>query len=142
MPCEDTSSVISSAPPIEDAYSTIPVTSSNESTSSSSQQPNYSVSIDSCSSNNTIILSCPEFRFCSWPKTFVVPHFSYCAQMMFQKRNDDFNANGSLLSLLPKVRTEILECLAEEIIKYAAFPRDEQYEEVAQALVQRHPYFA
>lgn len=142
MPCEDTSSVISSAPPIEDAFSTIPATSSNESTSSSSQQPNYSVSIDSCSSNDTIILLCPEFRSCSWPETFVVPRFSYCAQVLLQKRNDDFIANGSFLSLLPKVRTDILECLAEEIIKYAAYPRDEQYEEVAQTLVQKHPCFA
>ena len=78
------------------------------STSSSSQQPTDSTSIDSHSSNDTIILSSPESRSCSWPQVFVVPQFSYCAEMVLQKGNYDFNANGTLISLTPKVRSDIL----------------------------------
>uniref|UniRef100_UPI003AAA4CD3 uncharacterized protein n=1 Tax=Centroberyx gerrardi TaxID=166262 RepID=UPI003AAA4CD3 len=138
LPCEATSSVISSAPPTKDTCSTIPVTPPNAS-AGSSKEPNDSASSDSYSSNDTIILSSPESRSCFWPEAFVVPRFSYCAEMLLQKGNNDFNANGTFLSLTPKVRSDILEGLPEEIIKYTAYPRDDQFEEVAEALVQTHP---
>ncbi|XP_071403280.1 uncharacterized protein [Centroberyx affinis] len=139
LPCEATSSVISSAPPTKDTCSTIPVTPPSASASSSSQEPSDSASINSYNSNDTILLSSPESRSCSWPEAFVVPRFSYCAEMLLQKGNNDFIANGTFLSLTPKVRSDILEGLAEEIIKYTAYPRDDQFEEVAEVLVQTHP---
>ncbi|KAI9516299.1 hypothetical protein NQZ68_017502 [Dissostichus eleginoides] len=123
-----------SAPLTEDAFCTIPGTPSNA--SSSSQEPNDS---DSYASNDTIILSSPETRSCSWPKPFVVPRFSSCAEIMLQTGNDEFKAHRTFLSPTPKVRSDILEGLAEEIIKYTAYPRDEQLEEVAKALTQSHP---
>lgn len=138
LTCEATSSVIP-APPTRVTCSTIPVTPPSAFSSSSSQEVNDSASFDSCSSNDTIILSSPESRSCSWPEAFVVPRFSFCAVLLLQKGNDDFNENGTLLSLTPKVRSDILEGLAEEIIKYTAYPRDEQFGEVAEALVQTHP---
>uniref|UniRef100_A0A8P4GKA6 Sterile alpha motif domain-containing protein 3 n=2 Tax=Dicentrarchus labrax TaxID=13489 RepID=A0A8P4GKA6_DICLA len=138
LPCEATSSVISSDSPTTNIWSTIPATPPNASTSSSSQQPTDSTSVDCHSNNDTIILSSPSWS-CSWPQVFVMPRFSYCAEMVLQKGNDDFNANGTLLSLTPKVRSDILEGLAEEMIRYTAYPRDEQFEEVAEALVKTHP---
>lgn len=134
IPCEATSSEISSAPLTKDTCTTDQGTSLNA--SSSSQEPSDS---DSYSSNNTLLLSSPETRSCSWPEAFVVPRFSYCAEMMLQTGNYEFNANGTFLSLTPKVRSDILEGLAEEIIKYTAYPKDEQFEEVAKALTQSHP---
>ncbi|XP_059358598.1 uncharacterized protein LOC132096930 [Carassius carassius] len=139
LPCEATTSAISSAPSIKDNCSTIPVTPSNVSCSSLSQEPSDSASADSCSSNDTVILSSPDSRSCTWPKEFVVPRFSYCAEMQLQKGNDEFNANGTLLSLTPKLRSDILEGIAEEIIKYTAYPKDNQFEKVAEALIQTHP---
>ncbi len=139
LPCESTSSAVSLAPPTEDTCSTIPVMLSNASASSSSQEPNDSSSVDSCSTNETVILSSPESRSCTWPTVFVVPRFSYCAEMQIQKGNDDFSVNGTVLSLTPKIRSDILEGLAEEIIKYTAYPRDDQFEKVAEALIQTHP---
>ncbi|KAJ8347978.1 hypothetical protein SKAU_G00265670 [Synaphobranchus kaupii] len=142
IPCETTSS----GPLTKDAFSTIPGTTNAAASttvpgtpsnaSSSAQESNDS---DSFSSNDTVILSSPETRSCSWPEPFVVPHFSYCAEMMLQTGNDEFNAQGNLLSLTPKVRSDILEGLAEEIIKYTAYPKDEQFEQVAKALIQSHP---
>uniref|UniRef100_A0A8C2FFN5 Uncharacterized protein n=1 Tax=Cyprinus carpio TaxID=7962 RepID=A0A8C2FFN5_CYPCA len=139
LPCEATTSAISSAPSTKDNCSTIPVTPSNVSCSSSSQEPSDSASVDSCSSNDTVILSSPDSRSCTWPKDFVVPRFSYCAEMQLQKGNDEFNASGTLLSLTPKLRSDILEGIAEEIIKYTAYPKDNQFEKVAEALIQTHP---
>lgn len=123
-----------SASPAEDACSTIQGTPFN--TSSSSLEPSDS---ESNTSNDTIILSSPETRSCSWPKHFVVPRFSSCAEIMLQAGNNEFKAHGKFLSPTPKVRSDILEGLAEEIIKYTAYPKDEQLEEVAKALTQSHP---
>ncbi|XP_059930126.1 uncharacterized protein LOC132473862 [Gadus macrocephalus] len=130
MLCETTRS----APLTEDACCTIPGTPSKA--SSSSQEPSDS---DSHSSNDTIVLSSPDTRSCPWPRPFVVPRFSSCAEIMLQKGNDEFKAQGTVLCPTPKVRSDILEGLAEEIIKYTAYPRDEQLEEVAKALIQSHP---
>ncbi|XP_070410627.1 sterile alpha motif domain-containing protein 3-like isoform X3 [Nothobranchius furzeri] len=124
------SETTSSNPLTRDASPTIP------GIPSSSQEPNDS---DSGSSNDTIILSSPETRSCSWPKHFVVPRFSYCAEMMLHTGNNEFNAHGTLLSPTPKTRSDILEGLAEEIMKYTAYPNNEQLEDVAKALIQSHP---
>lgn len=105
--------------------------------SSSSYEANDSDSYSS--SNDTIILSSPESRSCSWPKVFVVPRFSYCAEMMLHTANNEFSAHGTLLCPTHKTRSDILEGLAEEIMKYTAYPKDEQLEEVAKALIQSHP---
>lgn len=128
------SETISSNPLSGDASPTIPGTPS--SVSSSSHQANDS---DSCSTNDTIILSSPETRSCSWPKDFVVPRFSYCAEMTLHSGNIEFNAHGTLLSPTPKTRSDILEGLAEEIMKYTPYPKNEQLEEVAKALIKSHP---
>lgn len=128
------SETTSSNPLTRDASRTIPGTPS--SVGSLSHEPNDS---DSYSSNDTIILSSPETRSCPWPKRFVVPRFSYCAKMMLHTGNNEFNAHGTLLSPKPKKRSDILEGLAEEIMKYTAYPKDEQLEEVAKALIQSHP---
>ena len=107
MLCETTRS----APLTEDACCTIPGTPSKA--SSSSQEPSDS---DSHSSNDTIVLSSPETRSCPWPRPFVVPRFSSCAEIMLQKGNDEFKAQGTVLCPTPKVHSDILEGLAEEII--------------------------
>lgn len=143
IPCATTSS----APLTKDTCSTIPGTPSNAApsttvlgtpsiASSSSQEPNDS---DSFSSNDTILLSSPETRSCPWPEPFVVPRFSSCARLMLETGSAEFNAHGTLLSPTPKVRSDILEGLAEEIMKYTAYPNDEQFGEVAKALMQSHP---
>lgn len=71
-----------STPVTEDTCSTIPGTPSNA--GSSSQEPSDS---DSYASNDTIILPSPETRSCSWPKPFVVPRFSSCAEIMLHTGN-------------------------------------------------------
>ena len=71
---------------------------------------------DSDTSNDTIILSSsPETRSCSWPKTFAVPRFSSCAEIMLQTENDEFKALRTCRSPTPKVRSDIVEGLFEEI---------------------------
>ena len=96
--------------------------------------PVQQASQEPCDLDTIILSSSPETRSCSWPKTFVMPRFSSCAEIMFQTGNDEFKAHRTCLSPTPKVRSDIVEDLAEEIIKYTAYPRDKQLEEVATAL--------
>lgn len=131
------SETTSTNPLTRDASPTIQRTLSDASTTILSPS-HESGDSDSYSSNDTI-LSSPETRSCSWPKVFVVPRFSYCAEMMLHTGNDEFNAHRTLLSLTPKARSDILDGLAEEIIKYTAYPKDQHLEEVARALIQSHP---
>lgn len=41
-----------------------------------------------------------------WPSVFTVPHFSYDAELQFEKANGEYNANG-INSLDPLIETEI-----------------------------------
>ncbi|XP_074528600.1 uncharacterized protein LOC141791837 [Halichoeres trimaculatus] len=94
----------------------------------------------SMSSADTIILDpAPESRTCSWPPVFIVPRFSYCAEIQLQRANAECKATGTLLVPSPKLRMDILEGMAEEIFKYTAYPSDSQIEEAAEMLVHYHP---
>jgi len=39
----------------------------------------------------------------------------------------------------PKLRSDILEGMAEEIFRYAAYPTDSQHDQAAEALINAHP---
>lgn len=55
------------------------------------------------------------------------------------KGNQEFQANGTLLTLKPKLKSDILESLSSEIMKYKAYPSDSNLSDVCQALVVKHP---
>lgn len=84
-------------------------------------------------------MSSPETRLCSWPEVFVVPKFTCAAELQLEKANEEFKKNGTLLSPSPKLRSDILEGIAEELIKYTAYPKNNQLEEAAKALTEAHP---
>ena len=113
----------------------------------------------SCSSSDTAILSTPasasrsssdsslesssesvsSLKSSPWPPMFVVPRFSYDAELKLQQANTTFNEDGTLLSPDPKLKYSILDGLAEEIVKYKLYPKDSDFEEVAKALIRKHP---
>ncbi len=74
-----------------------------------------------------------------WPSLFIVPNFSYFAEIQLQRANAEFRANGTLLTLPPKLRMDIPEVMAEQIFKYTAYPSDSQIEEAAEVLVHVYP---
>ncbi|KAL3973708.1 hypothetical protein ACER0C_024915 [Sarotherodon galilaeus] len=98
------------------------ILSSAESRSSSS----------SSSANSTL-------RSEAWPLDFRIPEFSFDVELQLTKGNQEFQANGTLLTLKPKLKSDILESLSSEIMKYKAYPSDSNLSDVCQALVVKHP---
>lgn len=123
-----------------------PRTSTSTSHSSVSPSSCSALNEDPCTSDHsfgsadTIILDpAPESRSSSWPPIFIVPRFSYFAEIQLERANAEFRANGTHLIPPPKLRMDILEGMAEQIFKYTPYPSDSQIEEAAQVLVHTYP---
>ncbi|XP_048828042.1 uncharacterized protein LOC125705809 [Brienomyrus brachyistius] len=97
---------------------------------------------DSCSTASTINLSSPEsassLRSESWPAQFEIPTFSFDTELILQAANEAYSKDGTLLSN-PAVKSNILDKLADSIFVYTAYPSQAQREQVAEALVAKHP---
>lgn len=100
----------------------------------------------SLSSVDTDILSSPEstsstssLRSQAWPASFLIPQFSYEVELQLVKANQEFLNDGTILNPRPKLKSAILESLASEIIKYKAYPTSAEFDDVAEALIKKHP---
>ncbi|XP_048880258.1 sterile alpha motif domain-containing protein 3-like [Brienomyrus brachyistius] len=78
-------------------------------------------------------------RLQPWPTTFSIPTFSYDVELRLRQGNDAFRKDGTLLSISRDMKSEILEKIAEAIYSFKAYPRNEEFECVAIALVEKHP---
>ncbi|XP_038139855.1 uncharacterized protein LOC119782782 [Cyprinodon tularosa] len=91
---------------------------------------------------DTDILSSPESnpsRSSGWPVVFLVPKFPYDCELQLDKANAAFKESGTLLNPDMRLKTAILDSLAEKIVQYKVYPSDNEFEEVAEALVSSHP---
>ena len=95
----------------------------------------------SCSGVSTVILSSPESTSsrASWPDLFCVPCFTYDAEIKLQRAHVAFKENGMPLIPDPKLKSDILEGLVQEVVKYTVYLRDSKFDEVAEALILKHP---
>nr|XP_046234062.1 uncharacterized protein LOC124053137 [Scatophagus argus] len=97
---------------------------------------------DTCSTASTIILSSPESTSSlhseSWPAQFEIPTFSFDTELILQAANEAYRKDGTLLNN-PAVKSNILDKLAASIFVYTAYPSQAQREQVAEALVAKHP---
>lgn len=96
----------------------------------------------SCASLDTDILISPESaasRSSGWPLVFHVPKFPYDCELQLEKANAAFKATGTLLDPDIRLKTAILDGLAEAIVQYKVYPTDGEFEDVAEALVSSHP---
>ncbi|KAL3989163.1 hypothetical protein ACER0C_013481 [Sarotherodon galilaeus] len=107
------------------------------------RSPTHSFSSSSADTDNTRPVSSsgssPSTRLSVWPSVFTVPRFSYEAELQLEKANAEFIAGGTHLTPSPKLKSHLLERLAEEIIKFKVYPTDNDLNEVAEALVKQHP---
>lgn len=100
--------------------------------------------VGSCStaSSDTTVLSSPEItsflRTVPWPAQFEIPTFSFDTELILQAANEAHKKDGTLLCN-PAVKSNILDKLAESIFVYTAYPSTAQREQVAEALVKKHP---
>ncbi|XP_051260738.1 uncharacterized protein LOC127366072 [Dicentrarchus labrax] len=95
-----------------------------------------SVDTDILSSSSS---SSSSLRCEPWPDVFPVPEFVYDVELQLQRANTDFQNNGILFSPSPRMKSDILESLASQIIKYKAYPCNAEFDAVAEALVKKHP---
>lgn len=109
----------------------------------SQSQATESVSISSADTDDTEPISSsgssPSSRHWAWPSVFTVPQFRYEAEFELEKANTACANGGTLLNPSPKLKSQILERLAEEIYKFKAYPTDNDLTDVAEALVKKHP---
>ncbi|CAM4276629.1 unnamed protein product [Leuciscus chuanchicus] len=97
---------------------------------------------DVASASTSELSSSTTLRSETWPTNFPIPKFPYEVELELQKAHEEFLNDGTLLNidLKPKLKSEILKSLAAEVVKYKVYPRIEEYEEVAKALITKHPY--
>ncbi|XP_065129079.1 uncharacterized protein [Paramisgurnus dabryanus] len=95
----------------------------------------------SSSSTDTVILPSPDSGTArsQWPTEFQIPTFPYDVEMQLQSANQAFMSNRVFLNPSHKLKSDILESLAEKIIKFKAYPSNLEIESVAEALIKAHP---
>lgn len=94
---------------------------------------------DSATSTSTSS-STSSLRCQGWPCSFPVPPFSYEVEMQLSKANQEFLAEGKRFNPSFKVRSDILQALASEIMKFTTgYPTSAQIDDVAEALITKHP---
>lgn len=74
-----------------------------------------------------------------WPPVFQIPNFSYDVEFRLRKANEVYEKQNTTMDVTRDVKSEILEKLAETIYSFKAYPSDSEIEQVAAALVFRHP---
>ncbi|XP_058252310.1 uncharacterized protein LOC131357377 isoform X1 [Hemibagrus wyckioides] len=121
-------SSISSSSSVSDLNETSSVSSFDTEIMSSSQ-----------SSANSTSESASSVRSQTWPEHFPIPQFNFDAEMQLQKDQLAYKTDGTVLSPNTKLKSDILDGLASEIIKFKAYPSSADLDEVAAALVQKHP---
>ncbi|MBN3292089.1 F208B protein, partial [Polypterus senegalus] len=75
-----------------------------------------------------------------WPDPFEIPHFSHYVELQLKEANDAYVKDGSVMVISKSVKCDILDKLADLMSKITAYPSKDQYDSVAKALVEKHPW--
>lgn len=113
----------------------------SSSASASYCSPDDSSSLSSGCSFDTDILSSPEStssRSSAWP-VVQVPRFSYDPELHLDRASAAFKATRTLLNPDAKLKSAILNGLAETIVQYKVYLSDSEFEDVAEARISKHP---
>lgn len=75
----------------------------------------------------------------SWPSIFHVPQLGYDAELKLNQGNAAYRENGTMLTPDPKLKSNVLEGLVQEIVKYKVYVTDKEFNTVGEALISKHP---
>ena len=95
-----------------------------------------------CSSgDSTIILQSSESTSSksSWPDLFIGPRFSYDAELKLEQANTAFREKGTLLISDPKLNSDRLEGVIQEVVQHKVYLTDREFDQAAEVLIMRHP---
>uniref|UniRef100_A0A667XBA7 Uncharacterized protein n=1 Tax=Myripristis murdjan TaxID=586833 RepID=A0A667XBA7_9TELE len=74
-----------------------------------------------------------------WPAPFPIPQFSHDVELQLKEANCKYCNDGTLMVIPKGLKTNILDTLADSMSKISAYPERQHYENVAKALVEKHP---
>ncbi|XP_028436319.1 uncharacterized protein LOC114557165 [Perca flavescens] len=74
-----------------------------------------------------------------WPDPFPIPQFSHDVELQLKEANCRYAKDGSVMVISKGLKTDILDTLADCMSKISAYPERHHYENVAKALVEKHP---
>lgn len=95
---------------------------------------------DSASTADTVILSTSsQERKTQWPKEFEIPSFTVDVEYRLRQGNLAYLKDSTYLKLTKELKHDILEKLAETMFSFKAYPTNDDYAQVAAALVNKHP---
>ena len=99
---------------------------------------------DSCSDTgsqaDTDILSSSSLdRSIQWPEVFEIPKFSVDVEYRLRQGNLLYLRDATYLKMTKELKHDILERLAETMYAFKAYPTKRDFEDVAKALVLKHP---
>ncbi|XP_023659793.2 uncharacterized protein [Paramormyrops kingsleyae] len=75
----------------------------------------------------------------SLPCPFPIPKFTYDVELQLRRGNEAYHNNGNLLDISKDTKSEILEKLAEAIYAFTPYPQRDDFDNVAQSLINKHP---
>jgi len=81
----------------------------------------------------------PAERQLEWPEEFEIPKFSVNVEYRLRQGNLAFMKDGTTLDVGRDIKHDILEALAGAMYTFKAYPRDEDFAQVATALIKAHP---
>jgi hypothetical protein len=84
-------------------------------------------------------LSSGESDSQQWPDPFPIPQFSHDVELTLQEANRRYAKDGSVMVIPKGMKTDILDTLADSMSKISPYPERQHYENVAKALVEKHP---
>jgi len=96
-----------------------------------------SVCVDTDTSSTTESETSRSRQF--WPTVFHVPQFSFDAELKLERGNATYKERGTFLIPDPKLKSNILEGLVQEIVKYKVYVTDKEFNTVGEALTSKHP---
>ena len=99
----------------------------------------HSSSLSTCSTDILSPRNKDTHRHDPWPSEFEIQEFSVDINYRLRQGDLVYMRDGTLLQMSRDMKHAILERLAEAMYKYMAYPRDYHFDEVAAALVKKHP---
>lgn len=74
-----------------------------------------------------------------WPSPFPIPRFSYDVELRLEKGNVNCKEDGTLLTVPREMKMDILDCNAQAIFSFKAYPNNQELESVSAALIEKYP---
>lgn len=75
----------------------------------------------------------------AWPETFEIPTFPVDVEYRLHQANLQYMQDQTYLKVSAELKHEILEKLSETMYSFKAYPDKGHFEEVAAALIKKHP---